>query len=205
MCPVPVEELDAYFAGDEGEFMSRLDSTFPDDADDGGAARPRSNSPSRSSSPSVEPAAAMEVEQSPQPVSAGGDNAPGPSGSNSPLRSSSPSVEPDAAMEVEQSPQPVSAGGDNAPGPSGSDGTDPAASAPVTSSKRFAATGQELTAKTVGKAVRAALRNHPELMQATRKGLREHLQDKLGLNLEAWKDEIKAAAEAFMMTAMTAK
>ena len=206
VCPVPVEELDAYFAGDEGEFMSRLDSTFPDDADDGGAARPRSNSPSRSSSPSVEPAAAMEVEQSPQPVSAGGDNAPGPSGSNSPLRSSSPSVEPDAAMEVEQSPQPVSAGGDNAPGPSGSDGTDPAASAPVTSSKRFAATGQELTAKTVGKAVRAALRNHPELiMQATRKGLREHLQDKLGLNLEAWKDEIKAAAEAFMMTAMTAK
>ena len=71
------------------------------------------------------------------------------------------------------------------------------APAPVTSAG-FAATGQALTAKSIGKAVRAALRSHPELQQATLKVLRKHLEDKLGQDLVAWKDEIKAATSAFM-------
>ena len=62
----------------------------------------------------------------------------------------------------------------------------------------FAATGQVLTARSIGKAVRAALRSHPELREVTRKELREYLQSKLGQDLQAWKDEIKAAAMAFM-------
>ena len=59
-------------------------------------------------------------------------------------------------------------------------------------------TGQELTAKIIGKAVRAALRSHPELQQATLKQLREHLEAKLSQELAAWRDEIRAATDAFM-------
>tara|TARA_B110001450_G_scaffold22217_1_gene19882 strand:- start:99 stop:314 length:216 start_codon:yes stop_codon:yes gene_type:complete len=68
----------------------------------------------------------------------------------------------------------------------------------VPTQTRFAATGQVLTARSIGKAVRAALRSHPELREVTRKELREYLQSKLGQDLQAWKDEIKAAAMAFM-------
>ena len=56
---------------------------------------------------------------------------------------------------------------------------------------------KQLTARTVGNAVRAALRGHPELQQATCNGLRLHLEAKLG-DLSAWKEEIKEATQEFM-------
>ena len=50
----------------------------------------------------------------------------------------------------------------------------------------------------VGKAVRGALRGHPELQQATLRQLRKHLETALAQDLTEWKDEIKRATQAFM-------
>ena len=67
------------------------------------------------------------------------------------------------------------------------------APAPAPSTTAFASSGAALDEKAVGKAVRAVLRSHPELKQASRKELRERLEKKLG-DLSAWKETIKAAA-----------
>ena len=72
-----------------------------------------------------------------------------------------------------------------------------ATTAAAPSTKTFGASGAALDEKAVGKAVRAALRGHPELLQASRKELRLHLEKKLG-DLAAWKDTIKQAAADFM-------
>ena len=55
-----------------------------------------------------------------------------------------------------------------------------------------------MNAKTVGRAVRAALRDHPELQSATLKDMRQHLEAKMGADLFGWKAEIKASTAQYM-------
>ena len=65
----------------------------------------------------------------------------------------------------------------------------------VQSTSRYGAGGLPLDAKTVGKSVRAALRDHPKL---TVFDIQEHLETKLG-DLTAWRGEIKEATLVFTL------
>jgi hypothetical protein len=57
-----------------------------------------------------------------------------------------------------------------------------------------------LTKETVAKLVRTAMRDHPELQQATRKEVRSHLEATLG-DLSKWKDQIYDAYTDFLTAA----
>ena len=69
--------------------------------------------------------------------------------------------------------------------------------APVKKQPKYEQT--EVDAKAVGRAVRKALRECPELLQSgTLLALRTHLEGKMGIDLSDWKKIIKTSAEQFM-------